>query len=86
MGPKQLLWWLLGAHAEQVREPMDALGADRAGKAGTHPGQVISAIIPARRIDGRVWVVLTSCGGGYGRGGRGSSLSSGVSMPDAALR
>jgi hypothetical protein len=57
-----------------------ALGADRAGKAGAHPGQVISAIIPARRIGGRVWVVLTSCAGGgrgsYGRGGRGSSLPS----------
>ena len=53
---------------------MGALGADRAGKAGAHPGQVISAIIPARRIGGRVRVVLT-CGagggrGGYGRGGR----------------
>ena len=44
------------------------VGADRAGKAGAHPGQVISAIIPARRIWGRVWVVLTRCAGG-GRGG-----------------
>jgi hypothetical protein len=57
-----------------------ALGADRAGEAGAHPGQVVSAIIPARRLGGRVWVVLT-CGaggdrGGYGRGGRGSSLLS----------
>jgi hypothetical protein len=53
-----------------------ALGADRAGEAGAHPGQVVSAIIPTRRIGGRVVVVLTSCAGGgrrgYGRGGRGS--------------
>ena len=47
---------------------MGALGANRAGKAGAHPGQVISAIIPARRISGRVRVVLTSSGGGD-RGG-----------------
>jgi hypothetical protein len=53
---------------------MGVVGADRAGKAGTHPGQVISAIIPAQ---GRVLVVLTFCGGGRGGyrwGGRGILL------------
>jgi hypothetical protein len=65
-----------------------ALGADRAGKAGAHPSQVISAIIPAGGIGGRVWVVLSSCvcGGrcGYGRGGRGtSSLSRDACTIDA---
>jgi hypothetical protein len=59
-----------------------ALGADRAGKAGAHPGQVVGAIIPARRVGGRVWVGLSSFGadarvGGYGRGGRGSSFGQG---------
>lgn len=60
---------------------MGAVGADRAGKAGAYPGQVVSAIIPACRVGGRMWIVLSSCGaggrGGYGRvgtsppGGRG---------------
>jgi hypothetical protein len=66
-----------------------ALGADRAGKAGAHPGQVVGAIIPARRIGGRVWVVLTSCvgggRGGYGRGGSGIFLSLGVSSGQGAI-
>jgi hypothetical protein len=60
--------------AQQPGEPMGVVGADRAGKAGTHPGQVISAIIPAQ---GRVLVVLTFCGGGRGGyrwGGRGILL------------
>jgi hypothetical protein len=56
-----------------------ALGADRAGETGAHPGQVVSAIIPARQVGGRV--VLTSCRrggrGGYGRVGSGMFLSLG---------
>jgi flagellar biosynthesis/type III secretory pathway ATPase len=64
-----------------------ALGADRAGKAGAYPGQVVGAIIPALGVGGRVWVGLTSFGvgarvGGYGRGGRGSSLWLGMLVPD----
>jgi hypothetical protein len=48
-----------------------ALGADRGGQAGAHPGQVVSAIVAACGVDGRVRVVLTWCeAGGYGRVGR----------------
>ena len=58
---------------------MGALGADRAGETGAHPGQVVSAIVPAHQVGGRV--VLTSCRrggrGGYGRVGSGTFLSLG---------
>jgi hypothetical protein len=40
----------LDLHGQQARELVGALGADGAGKLGAHPGQVVSAIIPARRV------------------------------------
>ena len=43
---------------------MGALGADRGGEPGAHPGQVVGAIIPAYGVDGRVRVVLTCCRAG----------------------
>jgi hypothetical protein len=38
-----------------------ALGTDRAGKAGTHPRQVVGAIIRPCGTHGRVVVVLPGC-------------------------
>ena len=65
---------------------MGALGADRAGKPGAYPCQVISAIIPVRRVGSRIVLTWCGCGGrgGYGRGGRVVLLALRVSVPDVA--